>query len=43
MNGSELVGAFQLDDYAALDKQIDSLTIDPQVFELNGQWHFLVG
>jgi hypothetical protein len=31
----ELVGAFQFDNYTALDQQVDSLTINPQILELN--------
>jgi hypothetical protein len=36
VNGRELVGTFQLDNHTALDQQVDSLAIDPQVFELYG-------
>ena len=33
MDGRELFDALQLDDYAILDKQVQSLTINLQVLE----------
>jgi hypothetical protein len=34
MNGSELIRAFEFDDYTTLDQQVHSLAVDTQIFEL---------